>query len=263
MWFPELFWRVFGMDARAQTCPARECAVATFTDPNLDSGPGIRGTVAPARHPHPLRSPRQRRDAAARHPPRTTPLGGARDRTVLEYPLRAGIVVRLGFGPTRCARSSADRAIDYGSIGRGFKSLRAHHRKSLVILVITRPFLFRCGEAPQMPHKYSFLTSLRCSETALRSSSKRSAQVARGMAAGARPSIRCTAFGPPGRWNIPMRSELIVEGRLGRHRSGRFPRHDVCLRRGLRRGSRSARGGAERHCGKVLAQARVVQTDGR
>ncbi len=25
-----------------------------------------------------------------------------------------------------CARSSADRAIDYGSIGRGFKSLRAH-----------------------------------------------------------------------------------------------------------------------------------------
>src|SRR5690606_29001051 len=29
-----------------------------------------------------------------------------------------------------CARSSADRAIDYGSIGRGFKSLRAHQSPS-------------------------------------------------------------------------------------------------------------------------------------
>jgi hypothetical protein len=38
------------------------------------------------------------------------------------------MIFELAFSPA-CARSSADRAIDYGSIGRGFKSLRAHHGK--------------------------------------------------------------------------------------------------------------------------------------
>lgn len=93
-----------------------------------------------------------------------TPLAGASNFALGQDRCKLLPVAAEHIGCCKCARSSTDRASDYGSEGWGFESLRAHQRKSSVSVPI-RSFLFvfppfhRCWSRGCFP---SFAVSPRC-----------------------------------------------------------------------------------------------------